>query len=72
MLTAGEAEAYARPWRKEEYSTGISIKDARGVTVVFMAFSGKSSISARRQAADLIIEAVNSYGRDAVLLLSAA
>ncbi len=72
MLAAGETEAHVRPWRKEEYSTGISIKDAKGVTVVFMAFSGKSSISAKRQAALLIIEAVNNHGRDAVLIPSAA
>lgn len=72
MPTGGEAEAYVRPWRKEEYSTGISVKDARGVTVVFMAFSGKSSIPAKRQVADLIIEAVNNHRRDADLILSAA
>ncbi len=71
MRTEGEAEAYVRPWRKEEYSTGISIKDARGVTVVFIAFSGKSSIPAKRQAAHLIIEAVNNHGR-AMLISSAA
>jgi hypothetical protein len=52
------------PWRMITNHSGIVIKDAAGATVSQMAYSGQGvgELKRKRQAADLIISAVNARG----------
>jgi hypothetical protein len=53
---------HPRPWRTIKNESGIVIKDAGGATVSQMAYSGQGvgELKRKREAADLIISAVNA------------
>ena len=55
---------HPRPWRTIKNESGIVIKDAAGTTVSQMAYSGQGvgQLKRKREAADLIISAVNARG----------
>jgi hypothetical protein len=55
---------HPRPWRIIKNDSGIVIKDASGATVSQMAYSGQGlgELKRKREAADLIISAVNARG----------
>ena len=55
---------HPRPWRTIKNESGIVIKDAAGATVSQMAYSGQGvgELKRKREAADLIISAVNARG----------
>ncbi len=64
MLMTDRPDDYPRPWRMREHRSGIAIKDAAGMTVLILPFTGKASADAKRRTARLILEAVNSHGRE--------
>ena len=47
------------PWRLIEKRSGIVVKDAMGMTILFLAFTGKVSRDRKRRTAQLIAQAVN-------------
>ncbi len=64
MPLTGEVEDYPLPWWKGELASGIVIRDANGTRVLFIPFTGKASVAAKRKVARLILEAVNGAGWD--------
>ena len=59
--TNGEAVStdHPRPWGAIKGRSGIAIKDAKGATVLLLAFTGVASRERKKRAASLILEAVN-------------
>jgi hypothetical protein len=55
---------HPRPWRIIKNHSGIVIKDSAGATVSQMAYNGQGlgELKRKREAADLIISAVNARG----------
>lgn len=53
------ASEHPSPWRTIERRSGIMVKDARGVTILFLAFTGETSRERKRRTASLITEAIN-------------
>lgn len=61
MPDPGEISNYPRPWHAVEKQSGIVIKDATGVSVLTVPFSGLKSKEAKRRVAQLVLRAVNTF-----------
>lgn len=58
-----EASDYPRPWHAVEKQSGIVIKDATGVSILTVTFTGRKSKDAKRRVAQLVLTAVNKFTR---------
>lgn len=67
MPVTDRTEDYPLPWRKRESRSGITIRDANGMRVLFIPFTGTTSMDAKRRVAHRILEAVNGDKRDPAL-----